>query len=194
MAIQNKNENMLYVIFLAAVAALGGFLFGYDTAVISGTIGSVATQFGLNDVNTGWYVGCALVGSIFGVAIAGKMSDYFGRKGVMIFSAILFSGSGIGCMLSGNISELVLYRIMGGVGIGVASVISPLYISEISVARFRGTLVSLYQLAITIGFMGAYLVNYWISEYAVHMKAIGIVGGFWGKIYRYRNLAGDAWS
>ena len=181
MAIQTKNENMLYVIFLAAVAALGGFLFGYDTAVISGTIGSVASQFGLNDVNTGWYVVCALVGSIFGVAIAGKMSDYFGRKGVMIFSAILFSGSGIGCMVSGNISELVLYRIMGGVGIGVASVISPLYISEISIARFRGTLVSLYQLAITIGFMGAYLVNYWISEYAVHMKALGVVGGFWGK-------------
>ena len=181
MANQNKNENMAYVIFLAAVAALGGFLFGYDTAVISGTIGSVSAQFGLNDVNTGWYVGCALVGSIFGVAIAGKMSDYFGRKGVMIFSAILFSGSGIGCMLSGNISDLVIYRIMGGVGIGVASVISPLYISEISVARYRGTLVSLYQLAITIGFMGAYLVNYWISEYAVHMKALGSVGGFLGK-------------
>ena len=172
---------MLYVIFLAAVAALGGFLFGYDTAVISGTIGSVSAQFGLNDVNTGWYVGCALVGSIFGVAIAGKMSDYFGRKGVMIFSSILFSASGIGCMVSGSISDLVLYRIIGGIGIGVASVISPLYISEISVSRFRGTLVSLYQLAITLGFMGAYLVNYWISEYAVHMKALGIVGGFWGK-------------
>ena len=181
MAIQNKNENILYVIFLAAVAALGGFLFGYDTAVISGTIGSVSAQFGLNDVNTGWYVGCALVGSIIGVAMAGKLSDYFGRKGVLIFSAILFTGSGIGCMLSGSISDLVLYRIMGGIGIGVASVISPLYISEISVARYRGTLVSLYQLAITVGFMGAYLVNYWISEYAVHMKALGIVGGFWGK-------------
>ncbi len=172
---------MLYVIFLAAVAALGGFLFGYDTAVISGTIGSVSAQFGLNDVNTGWYVGCALVGSIIGVAMAGKLSDYFGRKGVLIFSAVLFTGSGIGCMLSGSISDLVLYRIMGGIGIGVASVISPLYISEISVARYRGTLVSLYQLAITVGFMGAYLVNYWISEYAVHMKALGIVGGFWGK-------------
>ena len=181
MAIQHKNENMLYVIFLAAVAALGGFLFGYDTAVISGTIGSVSVQFGLNDVNTGWYVGCALVGSIIGVAMAGKLSDYFGRKGVLIFSAILFTGSGIGCMLSGSISDLVLYRIMGGIGIGVASVISPLYISEISVARYRGTLVSLYQLAITVGFMGAYLVNYRISEYAVHMKALGIVGGFWGK-------------
>ena len=180
--IHNDNkENILYVIFLAAVAALGGFLFGYDTAVISGTIGSVATQFNLDDVSTGWYVGCALVGSILGVAVAGKMSDYFGRKPVLLFSAILFSGSAIGCMFSGTISDLVIYRIIGGIGIGVASVISPLYISEISVSRYRGTLVSLYQLAITIGFVGAYLVNYAISEYALHMKTLGTVGGFWGK-------------
>lgn len=181
MTIQKDKENLLYVIFLAAVAALGGFLFGYDTAVISGTIGSVATQFNLDDVSTGWYVGCALVGSILGVAFAGKLSDYFGRKPVLLFSAILFSGSAIGCMFSGNISELVVYRIIGGIGIGVASVISPLYISEISVSRYRGTLVSLYQLAITVGFVGAYLVNYAISEYAVQMKDLGTVGGFWGK-------------
>jgi sugar porter (SP) family MFS transporter len=178
---KKNDENLLYVIFLAAVAALGGFLFGYDTAVISGTIGSVASQFNLDDVSTGWYVGCALVGSIAGVAIAGKLSDYFGRKLVLLFSAVLFTSSGIGCMVSGSISDLVLYRIIGGVGIGVASVISPLYISEISVSRFRGTLVSLYQLAITIGFVGAYLVNYAISEHAAHMKEIGNVGGLWGK-------------
>jgi sugar porter (SP) family MFS transporter len=181
MAIQKDKENLLYVIFLAAVAALGGFLFGYDTAVISGTIGSVAAQFSLNDISTGWYVGCALVGSIIGVAVAGKLSDYFGRKPVLLFAAILFSSSAIGCMFSGNISDLIIYRIIGGVGIGVASVISPLYISEISVSRYRGTLVSLYQLAITIGFVGAYLVNYAISEHAVHMKEMGTVGGFWGK-------------
>lgn len=181
MAIQKDKENLLYVIFLAAVAALGGFLFGYDTAVISGTIGSVAAQFSLNDISTGWYVGCALVGSIIGVAMAGKLSDYFGRKPVLLFSAVLFSSSAIGCMFSGNISDLIIYRIIGGVGIGVASVISPLYISEISVSRYRGTLVSLYQLAITIGFVGAYLVNYAISEHAVHMKEMGTVGGFWGK-------------
>lgn len=178
---KKNDENLLYVIFLAAVAALGGFLFGYDTAVISGTIGSVASQFNLDDVSTGWYVGCALVGSIAGVAIAGKLSDYFGRKLVLLFSAVLFTSSGIGCMVSGSISDLVLYRIIGGVGIGVASVISPLYISEISVSRFRGTLVSLYQLAITVGFVGAYLVNYAISEHAAHMKEIGNVGGLWGK-------------
>lgn len=180
--IHNENkENMLYVIFLAAVAAIGGFLFGYDTAVISGTIGSVATQFGLDDVSTGWYVGCALVGSILGVAVAGKLSDLFGRKPVLLFSAVLFTSSGIGCMLSGSISDLVIYRIIGGVGIGVASVISPLYISEISISRYRGTLVSLYQLAITVGFMGAYLVNYAISEYAVYMRELGTTGGLWGK-------------
>jgi sugar porter (SP) family MFS transporter len=178
---KKNDENLLYVIFLAAVAALGGFLFGYDTAVISGTIGSVASQFNLDDVSTGWYVGCALVGSIAGVAVAGKLSDYFGRKLVLLFSAVLFTSSGIGCMVSGSISDLVLYRIIGGVGIGVASVISPLYISEISVSRFRGTLVSLYQLAITIGFVGAYLVNYAISEHAAHMREIGNVGGLWGK-------------
>ncbi len=179
---QNKKENLQYVIFLATVAALGGFLFGYDTAVISGTIGSVSSQFNLNDVSTGWYVGCALVGSIFGVAVAGKLSDYFGRKLVLLFSAVLFSASAIGCMLSGNISQLVVYRIIGGVGIGVASVISPLYISEIAVTRLRGTLVTLYQLAITIGFMGAYLINYGISSYSDHIQTSGNVSGIWGKI------------
>jgi len=181
MTINKNKENLLYVVFLAGVAALGGFLFGYDTAVISGTIGSVATQFNLNDVSTGWYVGCALVGSIFGVAIAGKLSDQFGRKGILLFSAVLFTLAGIGCMVSESVTGLVIYRIVGGVGIGVASVISPLYISEISVSRFRGTLVALYQLAITVGFMGAYLVNYAISNYAVHMKEIGTTSGLWGK-------------
>ena len=178
---RTNQENLFYVIFLASVAALGGFLFGYDTAVISGTIGSVSAQFSLNDVSTGWYVGCALVGSILGVAVAGKLSDHFGRKGVLLFSAVLFTSSGIGCMFSESVSDLVIYRIIGGLGIGVASVISPLYISEISLSRYRGTLVSLYQLAITVGFVGAYLVNYAISEHAIHMKESGITGGFWAK-------------
>lgn len=178
----DKKENMVYVIFLSAIAALGGFLFGYDTAVISGTITSVSAQFNMTDVSLGWYVGCALVGSIFGVAIAGKFSDFFGRKPVLLLSAVLFSVSGIGCMLSANLDQLVIYRIIGGIGIGVASVISPLYISEISVARFRGTLVSLYQLAITVGFVGAYLANYVILEYATNMQGEGIAEGLWGTV------------
>jgi len=187
---KNQGENIVYVIFLASVAALGGFLFGYDTAVISGTIGTVSSQFGLNDATTGWYVGSALVGSIGGVAIAGRLSDYFGRKIVLLLSAVLFSVSAIGCMVSGSISELFIYRIVGGIGIGVASVISPLYISEISVARYRGTLVTLYQLAITIGFVGAYLVNYGISKYGAGLKETGVTGGLWWKVMVTENWRG----
>jgi MFS transporter, SP family, arabinose:H+ symporter len=190
MKVKNQGENLVYVIFLASVAALGGFLFGYDTAVISGTIGTVSSQFGLNDSGTGWYVGSALVGSIAGVAIAGKLSDYFGRKIVLILSAVLFSVSAIGCMVSGSVSELVIYRIVGGIGIGVASVISPLYISEISVARYRGTLVTLYQLAITIGFVGAYLVNYGIDAYGVGIDETVETTGLWSKVMVTENWRG----
>ena len=162
----SKKQNIGYVIFLSVVAALGGFLFGYDTAVISGTIDQVSTQYQLNPMQQGWYVGCALVGSILGVLIAGVLSDRFGRKKTMILSAVLFSASGIGCAISTDINQLVLYRIIGGIGIGVVSIISPLYISEVAITRFRGRLVSLYQLAITIGFLGAYLVNYQLLQIA----------------------------
>ncbi len=152
--------NFGYMIFLSVVAALGGFLFGYDTAVISGTIADVATQFELNTIEQGWYVGCALVGSIVGVLFAGILSDKLGRKNTMILSAILFSVSAIGCAICANFDQLVIYRIIGGMGIGVVSIVSPLYISEVAVAQYRGRLVSLYQLAVTVGFLGAYLVNY----------------------------------
>lgn len=161
-----QGVNLKYVSFLSIVAALGGFLFGYDTAVISGTISQVATQFSLDTIQQGWYVGCALIGSIFGVACAGVLSDNLGRKKTMIISAVLFTVSGIGCALSGNFDQLVIYRIMGGVGIGIVSIISPLYISEVSVAQYRGRLVSLYQLAITVGFLGAYLVNYGLLNFS----------------------------
>ncbi|MDR3713060.1 MAG: sugar porter family MFS transporter [Puia sp.] len=160
------GENLGYVIFLSVVAALGGFLFGYDTAVISGTIDTVSAQYHLDPMQQGWYVGCALVGSIAGVLVAGVFSDRFGRKKTMIVSAILFSVSGIGCALAGNIGELIFYRITGGVGIGMVSIISPLYISEMAITKYRGRLVSLYQLAITIGFLGAYLVNFELLKIA----------------------------
>lgn len=146
--------NMRYVAFVAVVAAVGGFLFGYDTAVISGTIDTVAGQFSLDALQKGWYVGCALVGSIFGVSVAGMLGDSIGRKRSMILSAVLFTVSAFGCAVSATFAELVAYRIVGGVGIGIVSVISPLYISEMSVPKHRGRLVSLYQLAITVGFLG----------------------------------------
>ncbi|MEG0889221.1 sugar porter family MFS transporter [Bacteroides sp.] len=158
--------NFSYLIFLSVVAALGGFLFGYDTAVISGTIAQVSQLFQLDALQQGWYVGCALVGSIIGVLFAGILSDKLGRKLTMVISAILFSASGLGCAICADFTQLVIYRIIGGVGIGVVSIVSPLYISEVSVAQYRGRLVSLYQLAVTIGFLGAYLVNYQLLEFS----------------------------
>ncbi|MFR2068774.1 MAG: sugar porter family MFS transporter [Bacteroides nordii] len=182
-----SKTNIGYIIFLSVVAALGGFLFGYDTAVISGTIAQVSQQFGLNTLQAGWYVGCALIGSIGGVACAGILSDRGGRKNTMILSAILFSASAIGCALASSFNELVIYRIIGGVGIGVVSIISPLYISEVSVPQYRGRLVSLYQLAITIGFLGAYLVNYQLvlgADTAAQSSNQWIVKVFSDEIWR----------
>lgn len=162
-----KIYNFSYIIFLSLVAAIGGFLFGYDTAVISGTISQVSLQFNLNALEQGWYVGCALVGSIAGVGISGALSDRYGRKKIMLLSAILFSVSALGCAVSGSITELVIYRIIGGAGIGIVSIISPMYISEISISKYRGSLVSLYQLAITVGFLGAFLINFQLLDFSI---------------------------
>ncbi len=152
------------VVFIALVAALGGILFGYDTAVISGTTEVVKSQFGLTTGGEGWYVGCALIGSIAGVLVAGMLSDFLGRKKTMLISAVLFSISAIGCAFSPDFTQLVIYRIVGGFGIGIVSIVSPVYISEVAPAEVRGTMVSLYQLFITIGFLLAYLANYLILK------------------------------
>ena len=159
-----KQKVSAYVVFLSVVAAIGGILFGYDTAVISGTTEIVKAQFGLSTGGEGWYVGCALIGSIAGVLVAGMLSDFLGRKKTMLISALMFSISAIGCAVCGDFTQLVIYRIIGGVGIGIVSIVSPIYISEVSPAHVRGTMVSFYQLFITIGFLLAYLVNYLILK------------------------------
>lgn len=180
------RQNMGYVVFLSVVAALGGFLFGYDTAVISGTIDQVAAQYHLDPMQQGWFVGCALVGSILGVLVAGVLSDRFGRKKTMIVSAVLFTISGVGCAISGNFNALVINRIIGGIGIGVVSIISPLYISEVAITKYRGRLVSLYQLAITIGFLGAYLVNY-------ELLKVAAAGSFSGGTILSKIFVTESW-
>lgn len=162
----SKTYSMGYIVFLSIVAALGGILFGYDTAVISGTTDIVSGQFGLGDLATGWYVGCALIGSIIGVLVAGMLSDFLGRKKTMLIAAVMFSISAIGCALCSGFTDLVIYRIIGGFGIGVVSIVSPIYISEVAPADKRGTLVSLYQLAITVGFLLAYLMNFIVLKNA----------------------------
>ena len=149
-----------YILFLSLVAAIGGLLFGYDTAVISGTVDQVTKQFNLTVIEQGWFVGCALIGSITGVALAGIISDKLGRRITMFIAACLFTASGIWCSFSYSFNILVLARFTGGIGIGIISIVAPMYISEIAVTKYRGRLVSLYQLAITFGFLAAYFMNY----------------------------------
>ena len=159
-----QTERPGYILFLSFVAALGGILFGYDTAVISGTTDIVSQQFRLDELATGWYVGCALIGSIIGVLVAGVLSDFLGRKKTMLIAALMFSVSAIGCAVCQGFTDLVIYRMIGGFGIGVVSIVSPIYISEVAPADKRGTLVSMYQLAITVGFLLAYLMNYLVLK------------------------------
>ena len=181
-----------YVIFMAAVAAIGGILFGYDTAVISGTTDIVRNQFSLSASGEGWYVGCALIGSIIGVLCAGSLSDYIGRKITMLISAAFFSISAIGCAVCGSFDALVAFRIIGGVGIGIVSIVSPIYISEVSPAKIRGTLVSLYQLAVTAGFLLAYLAN-WAIDAGIDPSAAADAG-LWSRMFNaeaWRGMLGS---
>ena len=152
-----------YVLLICLVAALGGLLFGYDTAVINGAIGPLKTHFSLDDVQEGWAMGCALLGCAIGAAAAGALSDRFGRKKVLILSAVMFLVSAIGTALPRTVTSFILFRIVGGVGVGAASMSSPMYIAEISPARMRGRMVSVNQFAIVTGMLIVYFVNYFIA-------------------------------
>ena len=149
---------------LSVVAALGGLLFGYDTGVIAGAIGFLEQHFNLDpSFEKGWAAASALIGCVIGVAAAGMLSDWLGRKRTLIISAVLFFVSAVGTAVPPTISIFVIFRIIGGVGVGAASITSPMYIAEISPAHIRGRLVSLNQFAIVTGFLVVYLVNYFIA-------------------------------
>jgi SP family arabinose:H+ symporter-like MFS transporter len=175
-----QQRNNSYLIFIALTAAFGGFLFGYDTAVISGTISLVKQQFLLSTLMEGWFVSSALVGCILGVILAGEMSDRFGRKASLIVSGLLFCASAFGCALCGSHTELILFRLVGGLGIGIASMLSPMYISEVSPAHIRGRMVALYQLAICLGIVAAYFVNAWLMNISSGASASA---GLWHKLF-----------
>lgn len=147
------------VAFICIAAAFGGLLFGFDTAVISGIVLPVKVQFGMDASTEGWFVSSGLLGCILGVITAGLLSDRLGRKPVLMIAGIAFLISGIGCALANSTDMLVVFRIIGGIGVGTASVISPMYITEFSPAKIRGKMVAVYQLAITIGILLAYFSN-----------------------------------
>jgi SP family arabinose:H+ symporter-like MFS transporter len=188
----SATSTFRYLVLICSVAALGGFLFGFDTAVISGVIGFVKSEYAMSAATEGWFVSVALLGCIVGVAGAGKLSDSYGRKKVLLLSALLFTMSAIGCCLVQPEGELILFRFIGGLGIGVASMVSPLYITEFAPAKMRGRLVAVYQLAITVGILCAYFSNAWLLNLSEQRGLIG-AGGFWQWIVKdhvWRSMLG----
>ena len=152
-----------YASLLSTVAALGGLLFGYDTAVVAGAIGFLRDHFTLDATETGFAASSALLGCIVGAAGAGTLSDRFGRKRALILSALFFTASAIWSAIPTSLTEFNIARIIGGVGVGMASMLSPLYIAEIAPAGIRGRLISFNQFAIVTGILLVYFVNYWIA-------------------------------
>ncbi|WP_442923485.1 sugar porter family MFS transporter [Microbacterium sp. KUDC0406] len=142
---------------LSIAAAVGGFLFGFDSSVINGAVDSISKDFALNDVITGFIVAIALLGCAVGAVIAGNLSDRWGRLRVMFLGAVMFFVSSVGAGLAFSPWDLALWRVIGGLGIGIASVVAPAYIAEIAPRQIRGALASLQQLAITLGIFAALL-------------------------------------
>jgi len=158
----NELVKVKYTYLVCLIAAFGGLLFGYDTAVIAGAIGYLKLKFDLSPMLTGWAASSAIWGCIFGTLFAGRLSDKYGRKKVLLLSGLLFTISALGSAIPDNLTQFVIARFIGGLGVGSASMLSPLYISEIAPAKIRGMLVTLYQLAIVFGINIIYIVNYLI--------------------------------
>jgi len=156
---QATAEPNLSLIIAATVSTLGGLLFGYDNIVISGAIGFLSQLFHLDASGIGWAAGCALVGCIAGCMAAGPAADYLGKKKGLGLCALCFALSSVGMLFAMNLQQFVLWRLIGGLGIGAASVIAPNYIAEIAPPRVRGRCVTLYQLGIVVGILAAVFVN-----------------------------------
>lgn len=153
------SSEKTYLYLNCAVATLGGLLFGYDTAVIAGTTEFLQKKFVLDELQLGWAVASAIVGCILGAAASGWSSDRFGRKAILIASALLFVGGAIGTAIPQSLGELAFYRLLGGIGVGAASILTPLYIAELAPANIRGSLVSFNQIMILTGMVIVYIVN-----------------------------------
>ena len=177
-----------YLLLITIISALGGLLFGYDTGVINGAQFYLSKYFELSDALKGWVVGSALLGCFIGAIISGKLSIQIGRKKSLIISAILFAisafGSGLPSIFPETVTTLVIFRIIGGLGIGIASMNAPMYIAEIAPSSIRGKMVTYYQLAIVIGFFSVFLVTYFIGNNLTQTESIqfGWRRMFWSEL------------
>lgn len=161
-----EEPRVFFVVLISCVAAIGGFLFGFDSGVINGTVDGLQSAFQSDRVGTGFNVASMLLGCAVGAFFAGRLSDKFGRRAVMIVAAILFLASAWGSGIAASSLEFIVYRALGGLAVGAASVIAPAYISEVAPARFRGALSTVQQMAIIAGLFTSFLSNYFIARAA----------------------------
>ncbi|NNJ55823.1 MAG: sugar porter family MFS transporter [Bacteroidia bacterium] len=159
----NESYNLPKVVFLAFVAAIGGFLFGFDSGVINGTVDALQSSFNSNAAGTGFNVASVLLGCVVGAFFAGTLADRFGRKPMMLTAAFIFIISAWGSGISESSIEFVIYRLIGGLAVGAASILAPLYISEIAPSKIRGRLATLQQLMLVIGLFTAFMSNYTLA-------------------------------
>lgn len=166
-SVKEKSKiNNQYLLFISLIAGMGGYLFGYDWVVIGGAKAFYEIYFSIENISwlQGWVMSSALLGCIIGVVISGNMSDKYGRKMMMLIAAFIFTFSAIGTGAANTINGFILFRILSGVGIGIASNISPIYLSEVSPPETRGKFVAIYQLAIVLGILSAQLINWLIAK------------------------------
>lgn len=152
--------NLRYVLLLAATAALGGLLFGFDIAIITGAGPFLTQHFKLDDLNLGWAFSSLLFGCVIGSALAGRMTDFVGRRKILLWVAVLFSVTSVATGLANSFTVFVLARFLGGLAVGGASVVSPLYVAEVSPPSMRGRMGTLYQMSIVVGILFSYCINY----------------------------------
>ena len=160
------NAKQFYVIRVALIVALGGFLMGFDASVISGVVGFIGPEFGLSSIQLGWAVGSLTLTATLGMLVSGPLSDKLGRRTVLKIAAVLFAVSAVGSALATNFAFFVIARMVGGLGVGASLIVAPMYIAEISPPKMRGRLVSFNQLNIVIGISVAFFSNYLILQWA----------------------------
>ncbi len=169
---EGKEENQVFILFISVVATIGGFLFGFDSGVINGTVDGLQQAFNSASAGTGFNVASMLLGCAIGAFFAGRLADIYGRRSLLLVAAVFFIVSAWGSGIADSSLEFVLYRVLGGLAVGAASVITPAYISEVAPARYRGMLITIQQIAIIFGLFMAFVSNYLLAKYAGVSTAI----------------------
>ncbi|NLJ43793.1 MAG: sugar porter family MFS transporter, partial [Bacteroidales bacterium] len=187
---KERRFNWNYLLSISLISAMGGLLFGYDWVVIGGAKPFYEPYFGIagNPVMQGWVMSCALAGCLAGAVLSGWLSDSFGRKKLLILSAALFIVASIGTGSSNTLTSFISFRILGGIGIGLASNLSPMYIAEVTPAKIRGAFVSINQLTIVVGILLAQLINWRIAEPVPANSTIQEIAFSWNGQVAWRNM------